>query len=278
MAAVNNTWESWTVDDAARRSLRGLATGERLSPMLRRLLMDALTNEDRSDRPHDPAALVSSAARAATEWIGTDFRQREKVVRDLLEFSDALPPQPKAGPSLPDKISSIHAALKEVQIAHAFGGALAVGFYGEPRATRDIDLNVFVPSADWSDLSDLFSSLKIDIEDGEGNSKIDERQLDWGSTPVHLFFSSDDLHDEMERKVRLAPFGGDTIPLVAPEHLMVRKAVLGPPKDWLDIEQILVATDPLDLREIEDWLERMVGGDNPRMEKLREVKAGLSVD
>jgi hypothetical protein len=49
------------------------------------------------------------------------------------------------------------------------------------------------------------------------------------------------------------------------------------PKDWLDIEQILVATEPLDVEEIEDWLERMVGRDNPRMEKLGEVKAGLSL-
>lgn len=144
-------------------------------------------------------------------WIGADFRQREKVVRDLLRLSDALPPQPKTGPSLPDKVLLIHGALKEAQTAHAFGGALAVGFYGEPRATGDIDVNVFVPSGDWPNLRSFLGPLKIDIEIGEGELRSNELRLDWGSTPVHLFFSSDALHEKMERKVRQAPFDGGTV-------------------------------------------------------------------
>ena len=81
----------------------------------------------------------------------------------------------------------------------------------------------------------------------------------------------------MRSHIRFVPFNGDMIPIVAPEHLVVRKALLDRSKDWIDIEQILVATDPLDLGEIEDWLERMVGADNPRMKKLAEVKAELSL-
>lgn len=81
----------------------------------------------------------------------------------------------------------------------------------------------------------------------------------------------------MREQVRYVPFNGDTIPIVAPEHLVIRKARLDRTKDWIDIEQILVATNPLDLREIEDWLERMVGADDPRMERLKKVKAGLSL-
>jgi len=56
------------------------------------LLLDALVNENRSDRPHDPDALVSGAARSATQWIGAGFEERERVIRDLLELADALPP------------------------------------------------------------------------------------------------------------------------------------------------------------------------------------------
>jgi len=67
------------------------------------------------------------------------------------------------------------------------------------------------------------------------------------------------------------------IPLVAPEHLVIRKAILDRPKDWHDIEQILVATNPLDLEEVESWLKRMVSEDDPRMKKLAEVKAALSL-
>jgi hypothetical protein len=41
---------------------------------------------------------------------------------------------------------------------------------------------------------------------------------------------------------------------------------------------MLVATDPIDLGEIERLLRRMVGADDPRIEKLEEVKARLSLD
>jgi len=78
--------------DAASRELLGLlANGKRLDPMLKRLLLDALTREDRSDRPADPAATVSDAARSATEWIDVSPRQRGKTLEDLLLLADALP-------------------------------------------------------------------------------------------------------------------------------------------------------------------------------------------
>src|SRR4051794_41101706 len=145
MAAVEASLDHVaSADEAARRTLRGIATGERLDPMLRRLLMDALVNEDRSDRPRDPEALASGAARSATEWIGASAQEREKALLELLRLADALPPQPKQGPPFADKVSSVGEALSEARIPHAFGGALAVAYYGEPRATGDIDVNIFI--------------------------------------------------------------------------------------------------------------------------------------
>ena len=85
-------------------------------------------------------------------------------------------------------------------------------------------------------------------------------KLNWRGISIHLFFSCDPLHAEMERRVRLVPLDGDTIPLVAPEHLIVRKALLNRPKDWQDIEQTLATTSPLDLDEIQIWLRRLDQG------------------
>ena len=82
----------------------------------------------------------------------------------------------------------------------------------------------------------------------------------------------------MHESIREVPFAESLIPIIAPEHLVIRKAMLNRTKDWIDIEQILVATDPVDLQEIDDWLERMVGEDDPRMKKLGEVKTALSID
>jgi hypothetical protein len=83
------------VDEAARDTLRLLANGKQVDPMLRRLLVDALTRMDRSDRPADPSASVSDTARSATEWIGASPKQRGEALRDLLELADALPVRPR---------------------------------------------------------------------------------------------------------------------------------------------------------------------------------------
>lgn len=79
---------------------------------------------------------------------------------------------------------------------------------------------------------------------------------DDGEHPIHLFFSSDALHEEMPKKVRQVSIGGETIPLVSPEHLIVRKTLLDRPKDHHDIKAILARTS-VDLDEVDTWVQRL---------------------
>lgn len=79
------------IDRAARDLLGKLAKGQRPEPMLKRLLLDALVNEDRSDRPTDRAATVSDAARSVSEWVGASAKERGDALEDLLLLADALP-------------------------------------------------------------------------------------------------------------------------------------------------------------------------------------------
>lgn len=134
--------------------------------------------------------------------------------------------------SLSDKVTAVHRSLEEAGVPHAFGGALALAYYAEPRETQDIDVNVFVPAQQ------------------------SEVKLDWEGTPVHFFFSCDPLHEEMERSIREVPFDDGTIPLVSPEHLIIRKTLLDRPKDRQDIEAILAVT-PVDQEKINIWIRRL---------------------
>jgi hypothetical protein len=185
--------------------------------------------------------------------------------------------RPEDAPSLPDKVTAIHSALEKAKVPHAIGGALALAYYAEPRATIDVDINVFVHTDKWPTIRDALAPLGVDVE-------VDEKELGrdgqiriwWDRNPVDLFFSYDPFHDEMRRSARKVPFNGATIPVLGPEHLAVCKAMFDRPKDWLDIEQMLVATSPLDVEEIKGWLERMVGNDDPRMGKLLEVESSLA--
>lgn len=188
--------------------------------------------------------------------------------------------QPDAEPSLPGKVTAIHDRLRAAKIPHAIGGALALAYYAEPRATIDIDVNVFVPASNWKRVFEALESLGVEAGDLDTSALERDGQcrLWWNDNAVDLFFANEEIHEEMRRRTRRVPFANETIPILAPEHLAVCKAMFDRPKDWIDIEQMLVAAEDFDVTAAEDWLTRMVGGDDPRLRHLRELKGQLSIE
>jgi hypothetical protein len=176
-------------------------------------------------------------------------------------------------PSLPDKVIVIHEALMDARIPHALGGALALAYYADPRATIDIDVNVFVPTERWRDVIAALDALGVDGSDLDpiALERDGQCRLWWDDNAVDLFFAYDPIHDEMRKQARRVPFADITVPILGPEHLAVCKAMFDRRKDWMDIEQMLIATDELDVPEIERWLVQMVGDDDPRIRQLREL-------
>ncbi len=183
-----------------------------------------------------------------------------------------------ADPPLPDKVIAIHEALRTARISHAVGGALALAYYAEPRATIDIDLNLFVPATRWREVVDVLEQLGVKADDLDVSALERDGQcrLWWSDNPVDLFFAYDPIHRAMQKEARRVPFEGAMLPILAPEHLAVCKAMFDRRKDWLDIEKMLIANDDFDLAAVEAWLNRMVGEDDPRLERLNEVRASLA--
>ncbi|MDX6654326.1 MAG: hypothetical protein QOH18_1036 [Solirubrobacterales bacterium] len=135
-----------------------------------------------------------------------------------------------------------------------------------------MDVNVFLTVDRGLDVIGALSSPMTEIEvDEKSMRRAHEIRLPWDRNDIHLFFSADQLHDAMPAAVRPMPFCGGTIPVVAPEHLIVRKVMLDRPKDWLDIEAILIATYPLDLEEILPWIRHLTGPEDPRATRLCEA-------
>jgi len=179
-------------------------------------------------------------------------------------------------PSLPEKVVAIDAALKKARIAHALGGAIALAYYAEPRVTIDIDVNVFVDPDRYPKVRDALSPLGVDTDvDQRALERDAQCRLRWGVNPVDLFFTNDAFHDAMKRSARTVPFADVKLKVLAPEHLLVCKASFDRAKDWIDIEQMLVAVDDLDLDEVRRWLDRFVGESDPRSKRFEQLAAQL---
>src|SRR5262249_59963228 len=110
--------------------------------------------------------------------------------------------------SLPEKIEAIDRQLEGQRIVHAFGGALALAYYAEPRATDDIDVNVFLAPKDFARLRAALKPLGITASDEDERAAQREGQvrLWWDRDPVDIFLAYHQLHETMRDQQRMFPF------------------------------------------------------------------------
>lgn len=191
-----------------------------------------------------------------------------------------MTPSP-AEPSLSHKVLLIEAALQAARIPHAFGGAIALAYYATPRATIDIDVNVFVESSRADDVLDALGRLGAEEPTQSETVRLHregQTRIRWGATPIDLFFSYDAFHDACMERRRAFPFGeAETIHVLAPEDLVVFKMIFDRDKDWRDIEELIFAmADELDGAWIESWVERIVGREDARFQRCTQVLASQS--
>lgn len=173
--------------------------------------------------------------------------------------------------TLPEKLVALHRALARRRIPHAFGGAIALAYWTlDPRATSDIDVNVFLPAAD---AERALRALPDGVDRPDGTAAAIGRdgqvRLWWGETPVDLFFDTIAVHEVAARHRRTVPFARARIPVLGPEELAVFKAMFDRTRDWADVEAMLAA-ETLDLDAVRDTLATMFADDDHRFARLEE--------
>lgn len=174
--------------------------------------------------------------------------------------------------TLPERLVALHRALARHRIPHAFGGAIALAYWTlDPRATSDIDINVFLPAAD---AAKLLRALPSEVAQPDGTAEAIARdgqiRLWWDETPVDLFFDTVPAHADAARHRRTVGFARTRIPVLGPEELAVFKAMFDRTRDWADIEAMLAA-ETLDLDAVRETLQTMVADNDHRFARLDEA-------
>lgn len=178
--------------------------------------------------------------------------------------------------SLADRVIGIHRALSEGAVPHAFGGAIAFAYHAEPRATRDIDVNVFLPQSDSRNALQTLGDLGVTIDIDRDFARVErdsQVRVRWGPVPIDLFFSALDFHDDCRRRVRMVPFGDLEIPILSAEDLAVCKVAFNRDKDWVDLrEMLLIQGSSFDAAYTLHWLVEMLGADDERTRRFEELR------
>jgi len=175
-------------------------------------------------------------------------------------------------PTLPEKVVRLHKALKRRKMPHAFGGALALAYCTEePRATRDIDMNVFVAEGDIETaFNGLPKGVTYDDSDVRKAVRDGQERVWWGKTPIDLFFSTHPFHDFAAETARVVPFEKVRLPVLSGTALVVFKAFFDRPKDWVDIDEVAKANGA-DFDVATAWTVQLLGDDDERAERLNAI-------
>lgn len=182
-------------------------------------------------------------------------------------------------PSAPELARRIADEFEAAGIPYGVGGALALGIWGFPRATKDVDLDVFVePSL----LAPVFTALRAAgcaVDAASASAQAAERgdfQAWAGAMRVDVFVPSIPFYESIRRRLRLASLEGRPASFISPEDLTVMKLLFFRSKDLIDVERLVAfGGDRFDRSYVAAALADIVGADDARLLRWRQLLADV---
>lgn len=174
-----------------------------------------------------------------------------------------------------DAARRLAAAFDADGLSYGIGGALALGVWGAPRATKDVDVSVFVESDQLGRVLDSLERVGalVNREDAvRGVERIGLFQARLGKIVIDVFISDHPQAAEMAARVCwIADPDGAKLAFISAEDLCLYKLMFGRAKDVVDLER-LFAVRVLDLSYIRRWLTQMVPGQDRRLGILDDLE------
>lgn len=181
-----------------------------------------------------------------------------------------------------EAIAALARLLRRLGVGWYLLGAQAVICWGRPRLSADIDVTIRLP---LEKTGELVTALQAEgfhplVEDPEAfverTRVLPVEHRDTG-LPVDVVFGGPGLEEEFLDRSVPVEIGGEKVPVISPEDLVVTKILAGRPKDVEDVRGILAVRGPaldldrsralltlleeaLDRSDLVRELDRLVGG------------------
>ena len=124
-----------------------------------------------------------------------------------------------------------------------FIGGLALQRWGEPRATRDVDLTLLCPFGDEARAAGLLAgAFAARIPDAR-EFAVRNRVLllrNSGGVPIDISLGALAFEERCVGRASDWPIGDGSLRTCSAEDLVVLKAFASRPRDWLDVESVVV--------------------------------------
>jgi hypothetical protein len=166
-------------------------------------------------------------------------------------------------------------------VEYALGGALALGFWGQPRGTVDVDLNLFLPQDRPSEVIWCLQEIGCSVPASKAIRSIREHgycQATFASCRIDVFVSSSPIYEKARARRRRVHLGSQPVTVLDAETLTVFKMMFFRDQDILDIRKILKAQRSLlDRAWIREQLVEIFGLLDPRIVRWDELVSEVEV-
>jgi hypothetical protein len=177
-----------------------------------------------------------------------------------------------AGKTAAEVARDVADALERHSLSYAIGGAIALGFYAPPRATVDVDVNIFVSPK--RGLGRALTALQdAGFEPEHAKDALSKQAREEGQfrgrvagLRVDVFVPAIPFYRTLARRRRQAVLLGRPLWILGPEDLVVLKMMFFRRKDLADVEAVLRDQgDALDVGTIRRKLVELTGANDDRV-------------
>lgn len=152
--------------------------------------------------------------------------------------------------------------LNELPFPYCLMGALALGAWGTPRATHDLDAMIAIGHTDRPQLLQALSAYGFaeDAQWAEHNPMIRDVhvRLQRGAIPVDLMLPKDTHDQACLARRRHYELSGLSLWIISPEDLALHKLKAGRAQDFIDVLSVLQRqAESLDRSYITNWAQRL---------------------
>ncbi len=157
----------------------------------------------------------------------------------------------------------------------ALGGAIALGYWAQPRGTVDVDVTIFMPIEQPAACVRLLQSIGCELRSEAAIQSLTEHnfcQVEFGGRRVDVFLPAVPFYEQARKRRKQVQLNGQQVMIWDAETLCVFKMMFFRRKDLADVEQILqMQADGLDRQWVLQQLLEIYGQHDPRISQWREL-------
>ncbi len=175
--------------------------------------------------------------------------------------------------------AQLAAQLEKSSVEYALGGALALGYWANPRGTLDVDITVFMPVDRPSECVWLLQDIGCEFAAADAANMLREHgfcRVTISGVRVDVFLPIAPFYEHARTRRKRVELNGQAVMIWDAETLAVFKMMFFRRKDLVDVEQILRTQGAsFDRAWVRERLAEMYGARDPRLmqwdERVREI-------